>query len=236
LAFNTQALAVDNVVPAQLAPGSFITPVPNGPSFNPPIPPGSWTVPLPATSFNFDFSTQNGPAGTLTERIYQFSTTDAAHPYGSGYVFDFILSLTAGSITQFGVGGYSPAGYSPYLLTSVDQCAFNGCINIPPNSLLATATGASRSADGDQINFFFSDLTAGRTTGDLKIFTNATTFIDPPAFFYSNGEKFTTEIFGPGVGAVPEPSTWAMMILGFAGVSFMAYRRSRKDQGLALAA
>jgi hypothetical protein len=27
------------------------------------------------------------------------------------------------------------------------------------------------------------------------------------------------------VGAVPEPSTWAMMILGFFGVGFMAYRR-----------
>jgi hypothetical protein len=27
------------------------------------------------------------------------------------------------------------------------------------------------------------------------------------------------------VTAVPEPSTWAMMILGFAGVGFMAYRR-----------
>ena len=27
------------------------------------------------------------------------------------------------------------------------------------------------------------------------------------------------------VSAVPEPSTWAMMILGFAGVGFMAYRR-----------
>ena len=26
-------------------------------------------------------------------------------------------------------------------------------------------------------------------------------------------------------GAVPEPSTWAMMLLGFAGVGFMAYRR-----------
>ena len=24
---------------------------------------------------------------------------------------------------------------------------------------------------------------------------------------------------------VPEPSTWAMMILGFAGIGFMAYRR-----------
>ena len=28
-----------------------------------------------------------------------------------------------------------------------------------------------------------------------------------------------------GITAVPEPSTWAMMILGFAGVGFMAYRR-----------
>jgi hypothetical protein len=30
------------------------------------------------------------------------------------------------------------------------------------------------------------------------------------------------------VSSVPEPSTWAMMILGFAGVGFMAYRRKSK--------
>ncbi len=36
------------------------------------------------------------------------------------------------------------------------------------------------------------------------------------------------------VAAVPEPSTWAMMILGFAGVGFMAYRR-RKGSALRLA-
>jgi hypothetical protein len=29
------------------------------------------------------------------------------------------------------------------------------------------------------------------------------------------------------VAPVPEPSTWAMMILGFAGVGFMAYRRRK---------
>ena len=49
-----------------------------------------------------------------------------------------------------------------------------------------------------------------------------------------------TRIFAPGAGvtsqyfdnvsldveaAVPEPSTWAMLILGFVGVGFMAYRR-----------
>ena len=33
-------------------------------------------------------------------------------------------------------------------------------------------------------------------------------------------------------GAVPEPSTWAMMILGFAGVGYMTYRR-RKIAALA---
>ena len=30
-------------------------------------------------------------------------------------------------------------------------------------------------------------------------------------------------------GAVPEPSTWAMMILGFLGVGFMAYRRKTQS-------
>jgi hypothetical protein len=28
--------------------------------------------------------------------------------------------------------------------------------------------------------------------------------------------------------AVPEPSTWAMFILGFAGVGFLAYRRKQE--------
>jgi hypothetical protein len=30
------------------------------------------------------------------------------------------------------------------------------------------------------------------------------------------------------VAGVPEPSTWAMMLLGFAGIGFMAYRRKNK--------
>jgi hypothetical protein len=28
-------------------------------------------------------------------------------------------------------------------------------------------------------------------------------------------------------GSVPEPATWAMMIVGFGGLGFVAYRRSR---------
>jgi hypothetical protein len=37
-----------------------------------------------------------------------------------------------------------------------------------------------------------------------------------------NGEFFYTS---PVVAAVPEPSTWAMMILGFVGIGFTAYRK-----------
>jgi hypothetical protein len=36
-------------------------------------------------------------------------------------------------------------------------------------------------------------------------------------------------LYGEPVAAVPEPSTWAMMILGFAGIGFMAYRRKSKS-------
>jgi hypothetical protein len=45
------------------------------------------------------------------------------------------------------------------------------------------------------------------------------------------GLNFEGELYGGSVtisGAVPEPSTWAMMLLGFAGVGFVAYRRKSK--------
>jgi PEP-CTERM motif len=41
----------------------------------------------------------------------------------------------------------------------------------------------------------------------------------------ANGNFSTAQIVTSGV---PEPSTWAMMILGFAGIGFMTYRRKNK--------
>jgi PEP-CTERM motif len=42
-------------------------------------------------------------------------------------------------------------------------------------------------------------------------------------------------IVDPITAAVPEPSTWAMMILGFFGVGFMTYRRKKSEPALRLA-
>ena len=46
----------------------------------------------------------------------------------------------------------------------------------------------------------------------------------------SEAFAFTYSLATPGVmAAVPEPSTWAMMLIGFAGLGFMAYRRTKKS-------
>ena len=53
-------------------------------------------------------------------------------------------------------------------------------------------------------------------------------------FSFSGGQAFNKVVFSSTQAAfevddltasVPEPSTWAMMILGFFGIGFMAYRR-----------
>jgi hypothetical protein len=48
------------------------------------------------------------------------------------------------------------------------------------------------------------------------------------AVFSSNGNSF--EFDNVAVGGVPEPSTWAMLLLGFAGLGFAGYRRTKRRQ------
>jgi hypothetical protein len=59
------------------------------------------------------------------------------------------------------------------------------------------------------------------------------TGIDELTFSTSSGGGYenlllTNVVVNNAVDAIPEPSTWAMMILGFSGIGFMAYRRKSK--------
>ena len=74
------------------------------------------------------------------------------------------------------------------------------------NPAFVTASGSVSNAE--------AALLAGLSAGDAYLNIHTTAF--------PNGE-----IRG-FLHAVPEPSTWAMMILGFAGIGFMAYRRKNK--------
>jgi len=60
--------------------------------------------------------------------------------------------------------------------------------------------------------------------------TNGTLLIDASDKIYRLGCPGCT--IGGVTPAVPEPSTWAMMILGFAGVGFMAYRRRNQSAAI----
>ncbi len=75
------------------------------------------------------------------------------------------------------------------------------------------------------------------SSNGLTALTNNSKYLDfaDPTFDGTAAAQLSLRIDGV-TSAVPEPSTWAMMLLGFAGVGFMGYRRSRKDHSLALAA
>jgi hypothetical protein len=63
-------------------------------------------------------------------------------------------------------------------------------------------------------------------SGSVKDQYNALNHNNPDAGYPTAG--YWTASFPAVTPAVPEPSTWAMMILGFAGIGFMAYRRKSK--------
>jgi len=83
--------------------------------------------------------------------------------------------------------------------------------------------------------------TAGTTTGDYYDATVASGF-STPTFSYSGGLNGVTTVFtvnydyagtSPDLSfkligsAVPEPSTWAMLLLGFAGLGYAGYRKAK---------
>lgn len=91
---------------------------------------------------------------------------------------------------------------------------------------------------------FFGDSSAGGWFGTGPAVGNEVAETDSdylnPALYAHNGfniDAVAGEILIGRNGsivtisaAVPEPSTWAMMILGFIGVGFMAYRRKHEGQ------
>ena len=74
----------------------------------------------------------------------------------------------------------------------------------------------------------------GGGTGTLTAYVDPQiTVVGPNADLYS---LYFSSGVGNTVGDVPELSTWAMMLLGFAGLGFTAYRRASSNETASTAA
>jgi hypothetical protein len=98
------------------------------------------------------------------------------------------------------------------------------------NVIVANAGSAPFSFDTGGIGFYVAGITQLGTPADpftaFNIFDNG----NPSGILSTSASNdVNTEFNGTysitEVAAVPEPSTWAMMILGFCGLGFMASRR-----------
>jgi hypothetical protein len=92
-----------------------------------------------------------------------------------------------------------------------------GSFTLTGADLVALGVGAT--GTGDQFSSAGNELV---TITGLPAFTTATFSSTRNAFEFSIGS------------AVPEPTTWAMMMLGFAGLGYAAFRRNTKGRALAI--
>jgi hypothetical protein len=81
------------------------------------------------------------------------------------------------------------------------------------------------------LGYVSGTLLSGSSTYDGQTF--ATLGLTPGTYVYTWGSGPDADHATINIESVPEPSTWAMMLLGFAGLGFVGYRQRQKVAGAA---
>ena len=135
---------------------------------------------------------------------------------GAGFVADADLVLfsfaTDVAISDFSSTGTTVVG--PYTDIVWQNLSLGGLFHTPDDMFVVVGNPSAQAYSGDESAPTF--LTG--TYPGMNIGTGA----DATVVISSSGPPST----------VPEPSTWAMMLVGFAGLAFAGYRASRKRTAL----
>jgi hypothetical protein len=189
--------------------------------------------------------------GSIFGAIVQLTSSNSA-PSGSSLLPTFSPSaLTTNNVAAYTT--FTAAGMTSAQM--VQGAIAGGPVTLGPGTYevllgsggtLGNAIGATGAASVVVGNYSEIDPNTGLSTGSNSITndgisegllangsnniasTNGTAWVNnaaPPA-------NIPLELEGT-VAAVPEASTWAMMLLGFAGIGFMAYRRKHNGPSLA---
>ena len=162
---------------------------------------------------------------------------------------DFANSYYAVDATFVLPEGFSNAVLNTSLFAADDRAVLqlNGT-NVSETGIFGPGSGSfyflPDGSDNAAYNFRYNNgtLTFDPITGPFVVGTNTVHFIvnnthngifggpvpgNHAALYFEGTVSFDT------VSPVPEPSTWAMMLLGFAGVGYGVYRRKSKPAALA---
>jgi hypothetical protein len=190
----------------------------------------------------FSFDPGIGGVGTGVGETANFtfhaSTTDLATSSNG--------NLPGAILEQRGFGGSFTLTYLGLGLTPLPTCLSGPCTNLLSGTftggVLLGHQGSSHVEESDGTQLVFQTLTL---SSDFYNFGGAATesfsvALDPtnPPLNFNPGTGLIDNFNGVGTGsagfgiAVPEPGTWALMIMGFGGVGAMIRRRR---QGLAFA-
>jgi hypothetical protein len=171
-----------------------------------------------ATLYDWSFASAHvSGSGTLTATPYSGSTYLISG--GTGKVIDSLYGSFAVTFQACATPGTGSPGTGCTFVNS-DGAA----TDITYDNLLTPSNAIGSQLDNNGV-----ELVPG-PPGTPSLAINA---FDGPSHefygFFANGNEDLTTPFNVTVAAVPEPATWAMMLIGFFGVGFMAYRR--KSQG-----
>jgi hypothetical protein len=162
-----------------------------------------------------------------------FAVSLSAVPLTPAFAIQVTLSFTAsdfsaGAPTDPVTGSFTYDAPSitsdPTLLTAVNLTIDGHAYTLPEvgfdsNEIGGVLNGVDSVESGTN-DFFLLWTPASSTPG---AFVYATAKNSDDAFLSENFTHFSVT-----AAATPEPSTWAMMLLGFAGLGFAGYRRTRK--------
>jgi hypothetical protein len=172
-----------------------------------------------ASSFVFVRAAIVGAVAALSAAVFQ------AAPARANIVFDFSGICDQNTCDGSGTG----------VLTLADSYVFGSVINAGNFiSVDYSSSDVNLEIVSPEAQVLLGRLNAdGSLVGILLVQVKSGTnpFFEvaaPPDGFFINtdrGQMFTFTLVG---GAVPEPSTWAMLLLGFAGLGYAGYRRAKQ--------
>lgn len=150
------------------------------------------------------------------------------HIVAQNYASDGDSTTTPGSdgnpnaiLGQFTLTGAVFGNGTATLLTSTDAVWRAQTVGATVNPLTGwTTPSGSTVAQAADAHNGGSNIWTGANGTIPGISTNA-------EWVWATGDNTGQAFFSATISAVPEPSTWAMMVLGFAGLGFMAYRRKQ---------